>query len=71
METKTAIDETWTVNEVMERYPHAISVFNARGVDSCCGGNYSLGEAAADAGIEIKALMSELALVVGTAVAAS
>jgi regulator of cell morphogenesis and NO signaling len=55
-----AINESFTVNEVIERFPATISVFNALGVDSCCGGHATLAEAAADAGMDVKALLSAL-----------
>ena len=45
------LDLTWTVNEVLREHPASIRVFNAFGVDACCGGAATLGEAARDAGL--------------------
>ena len=33
-----SIDLTSTVNEVVQRYPATLGIFNALGIDSCCGG---------------------------------
>ncbi len=49
-----------TVNDVLLRFPGCASVFNAFGVDSCCGGAASLAAAAADVGVEAEALLSAL-----------
>jgi hypothetical protein len=31
------IDPAWTVNEVVRRHPATVAVFNAFGLDACCG----------------------------------
>ena len=54
------IDPRATVNEVMQLHPVAVRVFNAFGVDACCGGAAPLAEAALDAGIPLDALLGAL-----------
>jgi regulator of cell morphogenesis and NO signaling len=49
-----------TVNDVLLRFPRCANVFNAFGVDSCCGGAVSLADAAADVGVEPGMLLSAL-----------
>lgn len=49
-----------TVNDVLLRHPATVAVFNAFGVDACCGGAASLAEAARDAGISLDALLDAL-----------
>jgi regulator of cell morphogenesis and NO signaling len=39
---QSGIDPTLTINEIIRRYPAAITVLNAFGVDSCCGGGEPL-----------------------------
>jgi len=59
-----SIDPSSTVNEVMQRHPVAVRVFNAFGVDACCGGAAPLSEAALDANVPIEALLDALAGVI-------
>jgi regulator of cell morphogenesis and NO signaling len=40
------VPPTWTVNEVLRRYPDTVPVFNAFGIDACCGGAVPVLEAA-------------------------
>ena len=54
------IDPQSTVNDVMRMHPVAVRVFNAFGVDACCGGANSLAEAALDASIPLDALLDAL-----------
>jgi iron-sulfur cluster repair protein YtfE (RIC family) len=56
------IDESTSVNEVMLRYPEAIRILNARGVDTCCGGADSLESAAISVGLRPEALVAEVML---------
>ena len=60
MTTGIAIDPSWTVNEVIAKYPDTISVFNSFGVDLCCGADDSLSTAAQESEIDNEALMSAL-----------
>lgn len=39
-----SIDCTLTVNEIVARHPAALAVFNAWGIDTCCGGGKSVEE---------------------------
>ena len=40
--THPRIDPSLTVNEILLRYPAAVTVINAYGIDSCCGGGIFL-----------------------------
>ena len=53
-------DATWSVNEVLRHYPEAVAVFNAMGVDACCGGANRLDLAAAEAGVALDDLVTAL-----------
>ena len=46
------LDCTWSVNATIARYPETIAVFNAHGIDTCCGGAASVEDAARDASVE-------------------
>ena len=62
-ETPTApatIPASWSVNETLLRHPETIPVFNAFGVEACCGGEASLADAAADAGVPLDTLLRAL-----------
>ena len=54
------VDTAETVNEIIVRYPAAVSVFNAFGIDACCGGDASVEEAARRDGANIQALIEAL-----------
>ena len=60
--TPGAISPTWTVNDTILRVPNAVHVFNAFGVDACCGGAATLEQAAADARISVATLVDALEL---------
>lgn len=60
MRTERELDPSATLDEVTNRYPQTIEVFNRFGVDICCGGGVSLAEAAQRDGIELRRLMHEL-----------
>jgi iron-sulfur cluster repair protein YtfE (RIC family) len=49
-----------TVNEVLGRYPVTAPVFHLLGMDTCCGANASLRDAAAEAGTDLAVLLSML-----------
>jgi regulator of cell morphogenesis and NO signaling len=49
-----------TVNEILAEHPAAVSVFNALGIDACCGGDASLSEAARRDGASLHALLAAL-----------
>ncbi|HST58668.1 MAG TPA: DUF542 domain-containing protein [Longimicrobium sp.] len=51
------ISDGLTVNEAIRRFPAAVAVFNAFGIDACCGGATPLAEAAVRDGADPAALM--------------
>ena len=59
-EDRPVIDARASVNATIRRFPPTVSVFNKFGIDSCCGGEASLEDAAAEANIEIGTLIEEL-----------
>lgn len=59
------IDAGWTVNDVIVNYPETVAIFNAFGVDSCCRGDATLDQAAAETGITEEALITALRTAVG------
>lgn len=58
------IDGSCTVNEVLLRHPGTVKVFNAFGIDSCCGGAATLRDAARDSGLLPETLVFALESVV-------
>ena len=58
--TGLTIDHSATVNEILVQYPATVSVFNALGIDACCGGDASLHEAARRDGVDVDALLDAL-----------
>ncbi|MHB1310755.1 MAG: DUF542 domain-containing protein [Gemmatimonadaceae bacterium] len=52
--------EDSTVDALMARHPATMAVFNAFGVDTCCGAHRSVREAAARDGVDETALMAAL-----------
>jgi regulator of cell morphogenesis and NO signaling len=54
------IDPTLTISAIVQRYPATLAVFNARGLDACCGGGLTLAEAAARHGIDLRELVAAL-----------
>ena len=49
-----------TVNDVLLRYPATVGVFNAFGIDACCGGEASIADAAQRDGANVDQLMNAL-----------
>ena len=60
------IDTAATVNEILVKYPAAVSVFIEFGIDSCCGGDASLREAALRDGADLAQLVAALDTFVAT-----
>jgi len=58
------IDGSSTVNDVLLRHPETVKVFNAFGIDSCCGGAATLREAARNSGLLPETLVFALESVV-------
>lgn len=52
--------EELTVNEVVRRVPEAVAVFGRFGIDSCCGGNLEVAEAARRHQVGLKELLEAL-----------
>jgi regulator of cell morphogenesis and NO signaling len=49
-----------TVNQVLLEHPATVAVFNAFGIDACCGGDVSIEEAARRDGADASALLAAL-----------
>lgn len=56
----TDLDCRLSVNAVIARHPSTTKVFNAHGIDTCCGGAKSVEEAAREAGVDPAVLCGEL-----------
>ena len=54
------IDRSATVNETIVKHPAAVAVFNALGIDACCGGDAPIDEAARRDGVDVNALLAAL-----------
>ena len=67
MQTKSPIDESQSVNEVMASHPETIAVFNRFGIDTCCGGGAPLRDAAHRDGADADALLEALRATVASA----
>lgn len=50
-----------TVNDVIARFPGTLPVFDAFGIDSCCGGSLAVEEVVRRHGIDHLALLTALA----------
>ncbi len=60
MDNKTVVTQRDIVNEIIMRYPETVAIFNAFGVDSCCGGGVSIEKSAARDKIDMRQLLSAL-----------
>jgi regulator of cell morphogenesis and NO signaling len=49
-----------TVNEILLRYPSAVTVMNAHGIDSCCGGAITLEAVAREHELDLDAITADL-----------
>ena len=56
------IDPKETINAITTRYPDTIAIFAYYGIDSCCGGEKTLEEAARRHGADIEELRNRLEL---------
>jgi regulator of cell morphogenesis and NO signaling len=65
MSVERTLDPNLTIAEVVQRYPAALGVFNARGLDTCCGGGLPVAEAAAHHGLDLAELLQALEQVTG------
>ena len=57
-----------SVNSVIVEHPQSVQVFNALGVDACCGGAAPLDVAARDAGVAPAELLAALRSALGDVV---
>jgi regulator of cell morphogenesis and NO signaling len=54
------ITENMTINEVIQKYPETMKVFNDFKVDSCCGGGQSIAVTAAMGNANVPELIKAL-----------
>ena len=59
-ETLLPIDATRTVNDIIAAHPTTVAVFDAWGVDSCCGGHLPLATVAEKHRFDLEKLLTEL-----------
>ena len=60
MQNNDAIDPGLTLDEITNRFPETIEVFNHFGMDVCCGGGASLRDAAMRDGVSLPTLQDAL-----------
>jgi len=60
MQTNVTLEASWTINETIQQYPETITVFNAFGIDTCCGGDETIEAAAREGEINLDAVMARL-----------
>ena len=53
-------DLTGSVNDLLRDHPSSIVALNALGIDTCCGGDLPLPEAARHAGVSFDKLVSDI-----------
>lgn len=56
--TNMNLDDTQTVAEIARRYPAAVPVFEALGIDYCCGGNRPLEQACTKHNVSLSLVIS-------------
>lgn len=56
------INPNETINSITGRYPDTITIFASYGIDSCCGGDKTLAEAARRHNVALDELLSRLEL---------
>jgi len=55
-----------TVNQMLLEHPATVAVFNAFGIDACCGGDVSIEEAARRDGADASALLAALDTIIAS-----
>jgi Regulator of cell morphogenesis and NO signaling len=60
MQTNLTLDASWTINETIAQFPETITLFNAFGIDTCCGGDETIEAAARNSETELDALLGRL-----------
>ncbi len=58
--SRPALDCSVSVNDMITRHPETASVFNAYGIDTCCGGGAAVQDAARDAKVDPTRLCADL-----------
>lgn len=53
-------DLTGSVNDLLRDHPSSIVALNALGIDTCCGGDLSLPDAARHAGVSFDRLVGDI-----------
>ena len=59
------ITKDMIINDVIQKYPKTIGIFKDFGVDSCCGGGFSIEKTAAMSGGDMEKLLAKLNKAVG------
>jgi len=54
------ITEDMIINDVVNKYPETMKVFNEHKVDSCCGGGQSIAVTAAVSNTDVPSLIKDL-----------
>ena len=54
------LDPAFTVNDLLREHPSTVAVFNAYGIDACCGGARTLRDAAREDGANCCAFLAAL-----------
>jgi iron-sulfur cluster repair protein YtfE (RIC family) len=66
MSTAAITIDCWqTVNEIVTRHPETLAVFNAWGIDSCCGGGHPVEAVVRRHQLDGEALCNALAQAIG------
>jgi regulator of cell morphogenesis and NO signaling len=60
MQANVMLDSSWTINEAIANFPETVAVFNAFGIDTCCGGDETIEAASRDGEVDLDALMARL-----------
>jgi iron-sulfur cluster repair protein YtfE (RIC family) len=55
-----SFDITASVNDLLRDCPSALIALDAYGIDSCCGGDLSLSDAAREAGVSLEHLLVDI-----------
>lgn len=60
MHSTYLLDLSWTVNDIVQRYPTTLSILSSVGIDACCGGALPLATVAEKHRIDVEVLRSAL-----------
>jgi iron-sulfur cluster repair protein YtfE (RIC family) len=55
-----SFDVTASINDLLRDYPSSIVALDAYGIDSCCGGDLTIREAARGAGVSLDILLDDI-----------